>query len=157
MDKNKKIYPPSWADRVLSWYCGADRFEEIQGDLHELFEYRIQEHTVGKAKLLYVWDVIRCFKPYAIGKRKSSINSIAMFKNYFLITARNLFRNKTYSAINIFGLAIGIVCFTFIFLYVSHELSYDQFHKRKEKIYTVPLTWHFGATTLPSARATSNI
>ncbi|MEM9857417.1 MAG: FtsX-like permease family protein, partial [Bacteroidota bacterium] len=35
--------------------------------------------------------------------------------------------------------------------------SYDQFHKRKDNIYTVPLTWHFGTTTLPTARATSNI
>ena len=158
MDKKEKLSPPKWADTLLSWYCRNDRFEEIQGDLHELFQERIDEYSMRKARLLYFWDVIRCFKSYAIKKRiHSSSSHIAMFKNYFLIALRNLLRYKTYSVINIFGLTLGIVCFTYIFLFVNHELSFDKFHENTENVYTVPLTWHFGATVLPTARATSRV
>lgn len=154
----RSIEPPGWADKFLAWYCSGYRLEEIQGDLHELFRQRLTHHSVRKARLLYAWDVIRCLKPYAFRKaQRSSVNSTAMFKNYLTIAVRSLLRNKTYAAINIFCLALGIVCFTFIYLYVRHELSYDRFHSRKAQIYTVPFTWHFGHTDLPTARATSNV
>jgi len=151
--------PPKWADRFLKWYCSESRLEEIQGDLHELFEYRISQSSVSQAKKHYVWDVVRCCKSYAFRKKSnySRTNNIDMFKNYFTICLRTLMRHKSYSAINIFGLTLGIVCFTFIFMYVNDELSYDQFHEKKSSIYTVPLTWHFGETVLPTAKATSNV
>lgn len=80
-----------------------------------------------------------------------------MFKNYFKICVRTLRKQKSYSAINIFGLTIGIVCFTFIFMYVNDELSYDQFHEKKAQIYTVPITWHIGNNVRAGAMSTSNI
>ena len=60
-----------------------------------------------------------------------------MFKNYVVVTLRNLARQKGFSAINIIGLAIGIACCILILLYVRHELSYDGFHERAERIYRV--------------------
>jgi len=50
-----------------------------------------------------------------------------MFKLYFKIALRYLFKNKLYSFINIAGLAIGIASFILIMLYVNYELSYDKF------------------------------
>lgn len=58
-----------------------------------------------------------------------------MFKNYFKIAFRNLLNKKFYSAINILGLSIGMACCMLIFLYVSHELSYDSFHSKANRIY----------------------
>jgi putative ABC transport system permease protein len=58
-----------------------------------------------------------------------------MFINYIKIAVRNLLRNKAYSLINIFGLAIGISCFMLIFLFISDELSYDEFHTKADRIY----------------------
>lgn len=49
-----------------------------------------------------------------------------MLKNYLILTFRNIFRQKAYSFINIFGLAIGITSFLIIFLYVQNELSYNK-------------------------------
>ena len=60
-----------------------------------------------------------------------------MIKNYLKIALRNLMRNKFYSIINVFGLAIGIACFTLIVLFVRDELSYDSFHSKKDRIYRV--------------------
>ncbi|MCY3555778.1 MAG: ABC transporter permease [Gemmatimonadetes bacterium] len=60
-----------------------------------------------------------------------------MFKNYLTIAIRNLLRHKGYSAINVLGLAIGIACCVLILLYVQDELSYDQYHEKKDRIYRV--------------------
>ncbi len=58
-----------------------------------------------------------------------------MFRNYLTIAIRNLLRYKGYSAINVLGLAIGIACCVLIMLYVQDELSYDQYHEKKDRIY----------------------
>jgi putative ABC transport system permease protein len=58
-----------------------------------------------------------------------------MLKNYFKIAFRNLWRNKLYSFINIFGLAMGIAAFLLILQYVSFEKSVNGFHKDLPSIY----------------------
>jgi ABC-type antimicrobial peptide transport system permease subunit len=60
-----------------------------------------------------------------------------MFKNYFKIAWRNLFRNKGFSITNILGLTIGITCTIFIFLWVQDERTYDRFQKNYDNIYQV--------------------
>ncbi len=58
-----------------------------------------------------------------------------MLKNYIKIAFRNLFKNKTYSGINIFGLSIGVACCLLILLYLTNEFSYDKFHENSDQIY----------------------
>tara|TARA_R110000868_G_scaffold294140_3_gene554772 strand:- start:23264 stop:25723 length:2460 start_codon:yes stop_codon:yes gene_type:complete len=58
-----------------------------------------------------------------------------MLKNYIKIAFRNLFKNKTYSGINIFGLSIGVACCFMILLYLTNEFSYDKFHENSDSIY----------------------
>jgi ABC-type antimicrobial peptide transport system permease subunit len=60
-----------------------------------------------------------------------------MFKNYFKIAWRNLFRNKGFSITNILGLTIGITCTILIFLWVQDERTYDKFQKNYDNIYQV--------------------
>ncbi|WP_373517715.1 ABC transporter permease, partial [Pricia sp.] len=60
-----------------------------------------------------------------------------MFKNYLKIAWRNLWRQKGFSLINIGGLAIGLTAFFLILLYVSFEMSYDNFHTKGDNIYRV--------------------
>jgi len=60
-----------------------------------------------------------------------------MFRNYFKIAFRNLWRNKSYSAINILGLGVGIAVCLLIFLVIQFETSFDNFHKNKARIYRV--------------------
>ena len=61
----------------------------------------------------------------------------AMLKNYFKIAWRNLFRQKAFSFINIFGLAIGMTCSILIMLWVQYELSYDRFHAKADNLYRI--------------------
>lgn len=58
-----------------------------------------------------------------------------MFKNYFKIAFRNLWRNKGFSAINIFGLAIGMASAILILLWIQNEMSHDRFHEKADRIY----------------------
>ena len=50
---------------------------------------------------------------------------------------RNLRKNKTYSLLNILGLALGIACSLLIFLWVQNELKIDAFHKNNNQLYTI--------------------
>jgi putative ABC transport system permease protein len=60
-----------------------------------------------------------------------------MFKNYFKIGLRSLLRNKFFTAINIFGLTLGMTTCLLIMLYVQNELSYDSFNKKANQIVRV--------------------
>src|SRR5688572_22373126 len=60
-----------------------------------------------------------------------------MLKNYLTITFRNFWKNKGFTFINIFGLAIGIACSLLIYLFVFDEISYDRFHQDSGNIYRV--------------------
>ncbi|MDE2890865.1 MAG: ABC transporter permease [Gemmatimonadota bacterium] len=58
-----------------------------------------------------------------------------MIANYLKVAVRNLMRNKTFSAINILGLAIGMACCMLILLYIQDELSYDRHHENADRIF----------------------
>jgi putative ABC transport system permease protein len=60
-----------------------------------------------------------------------------MFKNFFNVALRNLSRSKSFSAINIIGLSIGMASAIIILLWIQNEVSYDQFHEKKDRIYEV--------------------
>jgi len=83
-----------------------------------------------------------------------------MLINFFKITFRSLWKNRGYSFLNIFGLAIGIACAGLIFLWVENEQSYDQFLPKKDRLYYIMenQTYQgqvhtFGSTPMPMAQA----
>ncbi|MFP4605678.1 MAG: ABC transporter permease [Bacteroidales bacterium] len=67
-----------------------------------------------------------------------------MIKNYLKISWRNLKRDKSYSLINIFGLAVGIAACLMISLYIIDELSYDKFHDNSDRTYRLYVDGQFG-------------
>lgn len=60
-----------------------------------------------------------------------------MLKNYLIIAWRNFLKHKSFSLINIAGLAVGLACFILIMLYVQFELSFDRYHEKAERVYRV--------------------
>jgi putative ABC transport system permease protein len=60
-----------------------------------------------------------------------------MFKNYLTVAFRNLARNRAFSIINIFGLAVGLATCLLIMLYIFDELSYDKQHKNGDRLYRI--------------------
>ncbi|HEX6227332.1 MAG TPA: FtsX-like permease family protein [Chryseolinea sp.] len=132
-----KLQPPKWANRFLEWYCNPALLEAIQGDVHELY-YRTLVRNKRFANLLFVWNVLRFFRWSNIKRSKTtSPNSIVMYRNYFTVFKRSFIKQKGYSFLNIFGLAIGISCFLLISLYIKDEYSFDRMHAKSDRIYRI--------------------
>ena len=137
-----KALPPKRALQFLRWFCREDYIEEIEGDLTEVFIQRAESHP-RKAKWKFTWSVIKYFRPAFIKSFKNHYkpNSYGMLQNYFKIAWRNLIKKTAYSTINIFGLGLGIACCFLIFMFVQDELSYDNYHKKGDRIYRVIHGW----------------
>jgi putative ABC transport system permease protein len=74
-----------------------------------------------------------------------------MFKNYLKTAFRNLRKNKLYSAINIFGLMVGLAACLLIGVYVDHELSYDKFNTNADRIVRATMEYKFSGTVNQTA------
>lgn len=64
-----------------------------------------------------------------------------MIRNYLKVALRNLMKHKFISAINLFGLTIGLTCCLLILTYILHEVSYDRYNQRADNIYRVERTF----------------
>ncbi len=123
------------ADRLFRWFCHPDYYDEIVGDLEELYQRNFEE---GKqlAQWRYLLQVLGLLRPSLIRSFPQLILIYpAMFRNYFIISTRNLIRHKLFTTINILGLAIGLSSFLLINEYIRFEESYDSFLEDSEQIY----------------------
>ena len=140
MSSSSKYSPPKWADRFLAFFCNPKMLEQLQGDVHELFYWRLEEKGYERAKWSFVWDVIRLFRWSNIRRTKKNgqkLNQIAMFKNYFKIGLRNLWKQRLPSAINIIGLSIAIGCSIVVFKFVEFNYVKDDFQENKEDVFLI--------------------
>lgn len=140
MKANPKPTPPRWATKLLQWYCASHLTEEVQGDLQEEFEFQVQQIGATRARLDYIRNVLGFIRPFAL-KRKNSFSSnpftMSMLKHYTIVAMRNVVRQKSFSTINIIGLALGMTCCLFIFLWVQEEKAVDNFHVNGKKLYSI--------------------
>ena len=128
--------PPRWLDRFLEWYCKPALLEEIMGDLHELYDERLETGEV-KAKFLYALDVLRFFKRSNLRfftQKQTGQNSIFMFKTYLTIAFRNLKKNPLNTVINLLGLSIAVAFGVRAYAYYQWINRVDQFHANKDTI-----------------------
>lgn len=75
-----------------------------------------------------------------------------MFRTSIKLALRSILKHKGYSFINIAGLSIGIACCLIIILFVSHELSFDNFNINAENIYRVGLKYHVSSNRFDVAQ-----
>jgi putative ABC transport system permease protein len=73
-----------------------------------------------------------------------------MLRNYFKIAWRNIIRHKTNTAINVIGLALGMTCCLFIFLWVKDEKNIDNFHEKEKNLYAVYLNTNLNGKVVSS-------
>jgi putative ABC transport system permease protein len=140
--KNYKI--PKFAGFLLNLALPDADNDFLKGDYEEIFS-RLRSEKGKLYSNFWIWKQI--FKSTPIYIYDSIYWGVIMIRNYLKITWRNITKYKTYSAINITGLATGIACFLLILLYVSHELSYDNFHKKGDRIYRIVSHSTIGGTT----------
>lgn len=132
-------HPPLWAERFIEWYCKSELVEDLTGDLNEYFERNVKKVGPRRARLIYIMDAIKFFRPYTVRKPEFSnlfINWI-MIGSYFKTSGRGLLRNKLFSSINIAGLAISMSVGLLLIAFLLDLSSYDRFNKNGERIYRI--------------------
>ncbi|WP_221390985.1 ABC transporter permease [Dyadobacter sp. NIV53] len=134
--------PPRYLTSLLNRLIAPHLREQVLGDLQERYTRRASVHGKDKAKRRYLIEALAYMRPVFIRRQKNEFPSPVflgpyMIKNYFKIAFRNLVKNKGISAINIFGLALGILCCLFIFLWVQDEKRVDNFHDRGQDLFAV--------------------
>ncbi|MBS1978000.1 MAG: ABC transporter permease [Bacteroidetes bacterium] len=131
--------PPSWLKKLLRAISPEAFYEQIEGDLMELYHHDLK--TVGrrKARFNFLISSLRFLRPGIVLRNKFSIQiiNIIMLRNYFKISLRNIKQSPLYSFINMFSLTVGIASCIIIYLFISDELSFDSFHSNKAAIYRV--------------------
>jgi putative ABC transport system permease protein len=139
----KDQQPPRWPDRFLRWFCSEEVLESLQGDLYELYQKRLAKKGKFIADLFFLFDVISACRPFAFSKRWFlNANNNTMIGHYLKVSARNLVRYKTYSLLNILGLAIAIASSVIIFQYVLFETSYDSFNTNADRIFRIRFDYY---------------
>ena len=132
---NKTDYkPPRLAEKILSKLQYDDVWKTTLGDFEEHYRYLVESEGKKAANRWYWFQLIR-FTPSKLLHKLYW--TVSLFVNYLKIAFRGILKNKSYSFINIFGLAVGLACFVFITLFIRYEHSYDKHHEKSERIYRV--------------------
>jgi putative ABC transport system permease protein len=139
---NKKDDVPKFPLRLLKWFCKPEYHADIEGDLLELYERHFEGSGRKNAAWLLFKEVVKLFRPgiirpIIIGQH---LNTNGMYKSYFKIGWRNLWKNKGYSIINIGGLAAGMAVTMLIGLWIREELSYNKNFGNYDRVAQV---WQF--------------
>ena len=138
MDKSKQNQVDP-GEKILRMITSEQESEFLLGDVKECY----LEILEAKGKLYAgIWYWIQILKSLGVYLWVAINWRIAMLKNYFKITLRNIHRHKSYSIINITGLAVGIACCLLILSWVRYQLTFDRFHTNARQIYRVISEFH---------------
>ncbi len=139
-----KNQPPQIGLWLLHLIYKADRLDEVSGDLFEIYQNRLETQGKIRASLHYLADVILSFRNVGLAKKTTQFksNGWILLRSNINFTFRVIFKNRTYSVLNILGLSLGMAAFLFIMQYVSYEKSYDNFHTNRKDLYRI----HYMAT-----------
>jgi putative ABC transport system permease protein len=114
-----------------------DQYSALE-DFEETYNEILESEGIFRAKQ---WCYVSVLKSFMVYIHLTLGRSMIMFKNYIKLAFRNIRRNKGFSFINIFGLAVGITCFICIMMYVKYELGYDSFHEKNDRIFRIVQHW----------------
>ncbi len=120
---------PERALRFFRWFCHPDFQEDIEGDLMERFDDRIEELGMKRARRRFVWDVVTLLRPNLIRPIRliHPIISQLMLRTNLKLAWRNLFKNRSYSLINVGGLTLAMMVPILIGLW-----QYDEYSRNRQ-------------------------
>ncbi len=137
MKKQAYIKLPLLGRLILKYLLPNYDYEYVIGAFEQGFQDMKDSFGKTRALLWFWWQVGLSIPPLI---KQKSTGGITMLISYFKTTVRNFLKNKAFSFINIFGLAIGMACCLLILLWVQDELGFDRFHKKGEQIYRITTT-----------------
>lgn len=134
MAAKKDLKPPALAKWIFSRLTIYEEEFLSAGDLDEEFEERFRTEGKINACSWYWRQTLKSVPAYFL---YCIFRVLDMLKNYFKSAFRNIKRDKVYTFFNLTGLAVGMSCFIIISLWVQHELSFDIFHAKSDRIFRI--------------------
>ncbi|MCP4725652.1 MAG: FtsX-like permease family protein [bacterium] len=145
MKKGREHPPQGLAGKLLRIFIRDSDRQYLLGDLEEHYGNILKNRGRLFAFLWYWYQTLIPFPDFIMTKISWSAT---MIQNYLKIAFRNIKRNKSFSALNIIGFAVGIAAYLLIGLYINYELSYDEYHENADRVYQV-FTNHAATTPAP--------
>jgi putative ABC transport system permease protein len=121
--KPLRLKPPTAAERLVP--------DAVKGAFLDAFDDIAADRGRAAARRWYWSQALKSLPGFMSNRLYWSLS---MLRNYFVIAYRNLLKNKGFSMINLFGLAVGLAGVLLIAAYVRFELSYDRFHEKADRI-----------------------
>ena len=140
------------ASAILERMLYSDTAHGALGDLEEQFNEISRRDGLLRARFYY-WSQVAAAMPGCIGN--FFYWSVVMLKNYLTVAVRNISRHKTFSLINVMGLAVGMACCILIAVYILTELGYDRYHENADRICRLEAVLTLG--TQPNLVASTNM
>lgn len=134
---------PSWAEKFLRHVCPDDTFEQIEGDLIEMYNHEVKTLGKRKAQWSFVVKVMKFVRPGILFRNKHGNRSSSMFLHNIKTSFRSMRRDKLFAGINIAGLSIGITCSLLILAWVQYQYSYNDFIGNLRDIQRVKLNINY--------------
>ncbi len=132
---SKDHTPPSALLTFIRWFIHPDYREEIEGDLRERYSEYLEQWGNRRAWWQLLFDVLTLFRPALW--RPLTVHPLGitiMLRQNLKISFRNLRRNRSFSLLNILGLACGLAVFLLIGLWIRQELNFDGHFAERERI-----------------------
>jgi putative ABC transport system permease protein len=118
----------------------------LEGDLFEEFIDNVEGLGLKKARNIYIWTVICSFRLYLFttqkNYRKPKFTDMVIY--HFKMALRNISKNQAFTAINIFGLTIGLASSLAILLFIIDQSQMDDFQVNQDRIYRLESEWERG-------------
>ena len=134
---------------MLKFVSPAEFYEQIEGDLIELYNHEINTLGKRKAQISRLLKAIRFIRPGIVFRRRSRhkvSNLTSMMSHNIKSSFRFMRRDKLFAGINISGLALGITSSLLILAWVQYEYSYNHFIGNYKDIYQVKVNITYNGT-----------
>ncbi len=150
MKNDRKIKPPRTARWLFRKIFPDGGFDTTVCDLEESYREVIRERGLFFGKTWYCFQALAALYFFICLQIRGDLS---MFKHHLKITLRNLRRQKGYSFINIFGLAVSFTVVIYIALFIRNELSFDRGNEHLDRMYTIMMGGEKGQQYIISAAA----
>lgn len=129
--------PPKLPWTFLKWFCKPEYLSDVEGDLLQYYDRRVDVLGSRRANWLFLKDVLLLFRPGMIRSifNTQKLRTMDLLLHSFKLSFRNYKKYPSSFLINLLGLSTGLACVLFIFLWVQDERAIDQFHAKGNRLY----------------------
>lgn len=151
--------PPKFPIWLLRLIANRSIVDEIEGDLHEDYLDNIETRGLRKARSIYRWTAFRSLRPYLLAHRRENRKPkyIDMVIYHLKMATRIMSKNRVFTAINIFGLTIGLASSLAILLFIIDQSRMDDFQTKQDRIYRLEAELERGGSLQRSTRMHSHL